>query len=108
MSGDPTVFLEWATRVGGPVAGAMGLGWWLSGRFRNLEIAANTRFRELEKAGQDRLEKIVEAFRVSISSHEALDQMRHEQNLAKFTDISVTLARAGLNGRPKAGTAAEK
>lgn len=55
-------------------AGAVaGLGWWLSGRFRKVEI------------GQ----------RAILDAHEDKDQERHEENLGRFAEIKVALARLG-------------
>jgi hypothetical protein len=52
------------------------LAWWLSGRFRAVE----------EKARQ------------AMSGHETLDQQRHEENLGRFQQIFVSLARMGNGG----------
>lgn len=38
------------------------------------------------------------SFHEVIDAHEALDQRRHEENLERFTQVKVALARAGLNG----------
>lgn len=50
-----------------------GLGWWLSGRFRKVET------------GQ----------RSILDAHETKDQERHEENLERFKNISIALARLG-------------
>jgi hypothetical protein len=47
------------------------LGWWLSGRFRSVE----------------------EHNQATMKNHEILDQTRHEENLNRFSDINVKLAR---------------
>lgn len=41
------------------------------------------------------------------SKHEELDQRRHEDNLVKFSDIRVALARAGLKSNGNGGKPAE-
>ena len=50
-----------------------GLGWWLSGRFRRIEVSNAT----------------------MLDTHETKDQERHEENLERFSKISVALARLG-------------
>jgi hypothetical protein len=62
-----------ATGIVGSGASVFGLGWWLSGKFRAVEEAA----------------------RNQLSSHEARDQERHEENLERFSKISVALAGRG-------------
>ncbi len=61
-----TVFSAFAASFG-----AVGsLGWWLSGRFRAVEqVTAAT-----------------------IAKHEAIDQERHEENLARFEKVNISLA----------------
>lgn len=86
MSAD--VILE-IIKASSPLAVA-GLGWWLSGRFR-----------KVEEAGNERLTKITDAFRSAIQDHERVDQKRHEENLGRFANIRVMLARAGLNGHER-------
>jgi hypothetical protein len=57
--------------------GAVGsLGWWLSGRFRAVELATAR----------------------TIAQHEQIDQSRHEENLENFSRIRIILARNGING----------
>jgi hypothetical protein len=64
-----------ALAAGGPTAIGM-LAWWLSGRFREIELA----------------------YRDSLAAHEVKDQAWREENLARFESINVRLARLG-NGR---------
>jgi membrane protein YqaA with SNARE-associated domain len=59
--------------IGGSVGSAVGLGWWLSGRFREAE---NNQL-------------------VQLNHHEMRDQKRHEENLERFRHISIALARLG-------------
>jgi len=49
------------------------LGWWLSGRFRAIE----------------------KAYTAALATHEVQDQTRHEENLDRFSEINVRLARMG-------------
>jgi hypothetical protein len=65
-------FIKYAFGAGGPAAVAA-LGWWLSGRFRNIE----------------RTQAAV------LYAHENEDQKRHEENLLRFSDIKEALARLG-------------
>ena len=55
------------------IASVAGLGWWLRGEFRKAE------------KGQESI----------IDAHEAKDQERHEENLERFAQIKVALARLG-------------
>ncbi len=57
----------------GSAASVAGLGWWLSGQFRKVEKAQNN----------------------ILDAHEEKDQKRHEENLDRFKNISVALARLG-------------
>mgnify|MGYP001609687870 CR=1 FL=1 len=50
-----------------------GLGWWLRGEFRKVE------------KGQGAI----------LDAHEAKDQERHEENLERFTQLKIGLARLG-------------
>jgi hypothetical protein len=64
------------TAVGGTftICGSIaGLGWWLSRQFRKVE------------KGQETI----------LDAHEAKDQERHEENLERFTQIKIALARLG-------------
>lgn len=66
------------TSIVGSAAAVAGLGWWLSGRFRYIELGYNT----------------------AIDKHEEIDQTRHLQNLAAFESIRLALAKAGMwNGK---------
>ncbi len=59
--------------VTGSAASVASLGWWLSARFRAVENAC----------------------REMLEEHEQKDQERHEENLKRFAQISVALARLG-------------
>ena len=64
--------VQFAIAVGSP--GAVGcLGWWLSGRFRAIEVA----------------------YKDSLDAHEVKDQSRHEENLDRFNKINIALTRMG-------------
>ncbi len=65
--------IETLTAVLTSVASVAGLGWWLRGEFRRVE------------KGQDAI----------LDAHEAKDQERHEENLERFAQIKVALARLG-------------
>jgi hypothetical protein len=71
MFADPTVQL--IVMAGGPAAVAC-LGWWLSGKFRDME-RANTQ---------------------ALATHENEDQRRHVENLRRFGRLDVRLARMGV------------
>lgn len=68
---DPTTQL--LVMAGGPAAVAC-LGWWLSGKFRDME-RANTQ---------------------ALATHENEDQRRHLENLGRFGTLNVRLARMGV------------
>ncbi len=61
-------------------------GWWLSGRFRNIEERQREQIERLAKEGREHLDK-----------HEEKDGERHEDNLERFRTISVSLARLGAS-----------
>lgn len=81
-------------------------GWWLSGRFRQVEAVTAARIEALAKISIDQLQ-----------THEERDQgrqeetmrkleqsadrgaARHEDNQKRFEMISVSLAKLGANGR---------
>jgi hypothetical protein len=90
MADLPMTFDQFATigsAVGASYSAIAVLGWWLSGRFRRVEDEAR---KEAEKVAI----KADEA----IQRHELVDQRRHDENLANFQKIFVSLARNGLNG----------
>ena len=66
-----------ATAIAGSIASAAGLGFWLSGKFQDIKDDS----------------------RLRMEIHEAKDDRRHEDNIAKFNEIEVTLARFGERGR---------
>lgn len=70
--------------VGGPMLSVAALGWWLSGRFRKVEIAQ-----------RDKLDELSQLHREQLDAHEEKDQERHEDNLERFRTISVSLAQLG-------------
>lgn len=59
---------------------------WLTGSFKRLNESVSLLSQTISKWLED---------------HEDLDQARHEQNLARFEKISVSLARLGANGNHK-------
>ena len=70
------------------------LGWWLSGRFRKTEERADKKAEAVAAAAKD-----------AIDDHEIIDRVRHAENKnslkeisEKVSDISLTLARNGING----------
>lgn len=71
--GIETSIVNAALALFGSAASVAGLGWWLSGRFRSVENAQ----------------------REMLDRHEELDQSRHEENLGRFAEIKVALARLG-------------
>lgn len=68
--------LDWSTveRIAPAFTAAAGLGWWFSGRFREVEHRQQT----------------------ALDVHEDRDQSRHEENLKRFEKVSVGLAKLGL------------
>ena len=79
---DPTVRLIFD--LGSPAA-VWCLGWWLSGKFR-----------AVEKAAQATAETVAAKAQAAIDSHELVDRTRHDENLRNFQRIFMTLARAKL------------
>lgn len=92
--------------IGGPCGAVFTLGWWLSGRFRQVE--------EIQRI---RTEELAEAHARQLAAHEAKDQQRHaenverlekltergdtrhEENQERWRSVSVSLAKIGANGR---------
>jgi hypothetical protein len=72
MTLEPSI-INAALAIFGSVASVAGLGWWLATQFRRVESAQR---------------KILDA-------HEDKDQERHEENLGRFAEIKVALARLG-------------
>ena len=82
MTGDPnniTIVISSAN-----LGGIAWMGWWLSGRFRKVEVSQRALLDQSAKEHREQLDK-----------HEELDQRRHEENLRRFEKISVSLARMG-------------
>ena len=79
-------FLDWTfiERVAPALVSAMGLAWWLSGKFRNVETRTD-----------DRVQRLADQQKSAMDAHEIKDQLRHDQNLLRFEKISVSLARLG-------------
>lgn len=79
--------IDWslAERAGPAIIAIMGLGWWLSGRFRKSEERADSR-----------IDKLADDTRLQLNEHENRDQFRHEENLRRFEKISVGLVKLGL------------
>ena len=65
--------LAFLATVAGVVGPIFGLGWWLSGRFRSVEVANAA----------------------ALAEHDKEDQRRHEENLERFRRTTVSLARLG-------------
>ena len=66
------------TAVASSGTAALGLGWWLSGRFRKVEIKTEE----------------------TIAKHELVDERRHMQNIEALEKIRLALAKAGMwNGK---------
>jgi hypothetical protein len=65
------VIVAVVTAIGGSIASAAGLGFWLAGKFQ-----------EVKDDGRQRM-----------AAHEAQDNKRHEDNIGKFNRIEIELAR---------------
>ena len=78
VSGDIAPIVTVAAAIGGNAVALVGLGWWLSGRFRKTE----------------------NIHREMLAAHELRDQERHEENLGRFSKISVALAQLGHKNGP--------
>lgn len=72
MSSITDPVMQYVLFAGAPAAVAC-LGWWLSGKFRNLE----------------------RAYTSALNLHEQEDDRRHIENLERFGSINVRLARMG-------------
>jgi hypothetical protein len=65
-----------ATAIVGSISSAVGLGWWLKGQFQEVQDTSKALIKE----------------------HEDKDNLRHEDNLERFSAIKIELAR--IEGRP--------
>lgn len=72
---------------------------WLGKQFDTIVEKFDDKF----KTVTEKFDDTVKAFDQKFDAHEALDQTRHEQNLERFTDIRIELARGRLNSG-KAGS----
>lgn len=71
-----SIWVDAMVAAGSCIASIACLAWWLAGRFRAVENIA----------------------RETLDAHEEKDQLRHEENLKRFGDISVRLAEMRRNG----------
>jgi hypothetical protein len=95
-----------ALTAAGVVVGAIVRLWGaIKKKFDGLDDRREAQFKGLKDDFKGLKDELVGAF----NKHEQLDQRRHEDNLYKFSDIRVALARAGFrtngngNGEPSDG-----
>lgn len=101
----PDLIVQAVREIAAP--GSVGLlGWWLSGQFRKTEERADAKVDAVAKIALDAAEKVAEIAKDAIHDHELIDQGRHAENKQSLkeinetvSDISLTLARNGINGK---------
>lgn len=85
--------IDW-TQVGGATTAA---GVVLSGVYQ-LWRSIRRLFTDLQRERTAQLTALKSHMDTTFAKHEAKDQERHEENLQRFAEINVTLARNGING----------
>jgi len=88
------------------IGGALTAGGMVAGAILRLWGAIKKKFDGLDERRETQFKELKDGLLGAFNKHEELDQRRHEDNLKKFGDIRVALARGGYkgNGSPSEGS----